>query len=280
MSAFGGAIALPSGELRFRAQSFTFCGHCDNYFMMCVCKGIPFAQDYNFKSLPPPHETSTPAMLLRRWCSCVMMSPMMGRFTAMDWYADHAEKKLASIAARAEMMVQIIEEYAARLPNDVSTPLLMKAIGMRSGTPAEGVPRLAREAQSAAAAFIAGDWNCVTRIGALLLNNAFQTSDPVKYPPSDERLADVFSAIDILNKILGLGYSDMGWCLAIENDRPPMVHPAIPGAFARLKDNVELSFISNNSNNTGTCRCGSTTHKRTNHSACPLNPRKLQRQKK
>ena len=25
------------------------------------------------------------------------------------------------------------------------------------------------------------------------------------------------------------------------------------------------------------CRCGSTTHKRTNHSSCPLNPKKTQR---
>ena len=83
MSAFGGAIVLSNGELRFRPQSFSFCGHCDNYFMMCVCNGIPHARDYNFKSLPPPPDGSTPAMLLRRWCSCVNMSLSMGCFTAL-----------------------------------------------------------------------------------------------------------------------------------------------------------------------------------------------------
>lgn len=198
------------------------------------------------------------------------MSLSMGCFTALDWYADHGEQKLASINAKADTMVQVIEEYVSRLHNDVSTPLLMKAIGMRSGTPAEGVPRLAREAQSAAAAFIAGDWNCITRIGALLINNAFQTSDPDRYSLNDAQLGDVFSAIDILNKVLAMGYSDMGWCLAIENDRAPLVHPSIPGASARLKENAEQSFSSN-----GACRCGSLTHKRTNHSACPLNPKRL-----
>lgn len=271
MSAFGGAIALPSGELRFRPQNFSFCGHCDNYFMRCVCSDIPFARDYNLKSLPPPPDGSTSEMLLRRWSSCVNTSVSMGSFTALDWCADHGEQKLASIAARADTLVQIIEEYVEKLPTEVSTPLLMKAIGMRSGTTTEGVQRLAREAQSAAAAFIAGDWNCVTRIGALLLNNALQTSDPDTYPLTDEQLGDVFSAIDLLNKVLGMGYSDMGWCLAIENDRAPLVHPAIPSAWERLK---EIAEQTNTFSANGACRCGSLTHKRTNHSACPLNPKR------
>jgi hypothetical protein len=271
MSAYGGAIVLPTGELRFRPQSFSFCGHCDNYFMMCTCSGIPHAHDYNFKSLPQPPEGSTPEMLLRRWCSCVAQSMSMSCFSALQWYADHSETKLAAMSAKQHTLGQMVEEYVARLPSDPHLPLLMKAIGLRNGAPADGAPRLAREARSAAAAFCAGDWNCVTRLGALLLNNAFQSSDSERYPLSDTQLADVFSAIDILNKVLGLGYSDIGWCLAIENDRPPHVTPPLPGASGRFRDVAQP--VAQNTQ----CRCGSTSHKRTNHSSCPLNPKKSQR---
>ena len=125
--------------------------------------------------------------------------------------------------------------------------------------------------RSAASAFCAGDWTTVTRVGALLLNNAFQSSDCERYPLSDAQLADVFSAIDTLNKVLGLGFSDIGWCLAIENDRAPHASPAGPGASGRFRDMANA--VAQNTQ----CRCGSTTHKRTNHSSCPLNPKKTQR---
>ena len=78
-------------------------------------------------------------------------------------------------------------------------------------------------------------------------------------------------AIDTLNKVLGLGYSDVGWCLAIENDRGPHTTPPTLGAAGRFRDVPQVA-----PQNTQ-CRCGSTTHKRTNHSSCPLNPKKTQR---
>jgi hypothetical protein len=270
MSAYGGAIVLASGELRFRPQSFSYCGHCDQYFMSCTCHGIPHAHDFNFKCLPRPPDGSTPQMLLRRWCSCVAQSSAMGRFEALKWYRDHASSKLRAMANKRDALNDMVEEYVARLPSDPHLPLLAKAIGIR-GAPAEGAPRLAREARSAAASFVAGDWATVTRVGALLLNNAFQSSDCDRYPLADDELAEVFSAIDTLNKVLGLGYSDVGWCLAIENDRAPHATPVDVGASGRFRD-VSAAPPQNTQ-----CRCGSTTHKRTNHSSCPLNPKKAQR---
>ena len=299
MSAYGGAVMLGTGELKFRPQSFSFCGHCDNYFLMCTCKDIPVARDYNFKSLPLPPEDSTPSMLLRRWCSCVNQSMSMGCFAALQWFRDHADRKLAAMRAKAEVMHQMVEEYVVKLPTDPALPLLMKALGLKPGVPAaDGANRVAREARTAAAAFIAGDWNCVTRLGALLLNNAFQSSDADRYPLSDDLLTECFCAVDVLNKILGMGYSDLGWCLAIENDRPPQgLLPPMPGASARLKEldllvpssrrspdlsqtpfaGVGKSLSGGGSSASGACRCGSLTHKRTNHSSCPLNPKKAQR---
>ena len=164
MSAYGGAIVLASGELRFRPQSFSYCGHCDQYFMSCTCHGIPHAHDFNFKCLPRPPDGSTPQMLLRRWCSCVAQSSSMGRFEALKWYRDHSSAKLRAMANKRDALNDMVEEYVARLPSDPHLPLLAKAIGIR-GAPAEGAPRLAREARSAAASFVAGDWATVTRVG-------------------------------------------------------------------------------------------------------------------
>ena len=66
---------------------------------------------------------------------------------------------------------------------------------------------------------------------------------PARLALADDELAEVFSAIDTLNKVLGLGYSDVGWCLAIENDRAPHVTPAAPGASGRFRD-VSADVIS------------------------------------
>ena len=175
MSAYGGAIVLASGELRFRPQSFSYCGHCDQYFMSCTCHGIPHAHDFNFKCLPRPPDGSTPQMLLRRWCSCVAQSSSMGRFEALKWYRDHSSAKLRAMANKRDALNDMVEEYVARLPSDPHLPLLAKAIGIR-GAPAEGAPRLAREARSAAASFVAGDWATVTRVGAICCEHACRTS--------------------------------------------------------------------------------------------------------
>ena len=63
----------------------------------------------------------------------------------------------------------------------------------------------------------------------------------------------------------------MGGGLASETDRAPHGTPAAPGASGRFRD-VSAAPPQNTQ-----CRCGSTTHKRTNHSSCPLNPKKTQR---
>ena len=157
---------MASGELRFRPQSFSYCGHCDQYFMSCTCHGIPHAHDFNFKCLPRPPDGSTPQMLLRRWCSCVAQSSSMGRFEALKWYRDHSSAKLRAMANKRAAWNDMVEEYVARLPSDPHLPLLAKAIGIR-GAPAEGAPRLAREARSAPASFVAGAWAPVPRGGAV-----------------------------------------------------------------------------------------------------------------
>ena len=73
------------------------------------------------------------------------------------------------------------------------------------------------------ATFLAGDWACVTKIGNMLLQNAFQASDPVRYPLNDPHLMVVFNhGVGLLNSLLAIGYDEHGWQLALECSRPPM----------------------------------------------------------
>ena len=276
---------LSSGEIRFRPQSFSFCGHCDEYFLKCTCEDVAVARDFHLKSLPYPPVGASPESLLRRFCGCVAQSASMGRFAAVAWYADHAAKKMAAVAAKKDDMVAMVEDYVSRLARDPALPLLMKALGLEQRTTAaDGANRIAEEARAALVAFVAGDWCTVTRMGALLLNNAFQSSDADRFPLSDQQLADCFCAVDVLNKVLGLGYSDRGWGLCLEQDRPPSVSPRIHAASTRLKaladkpppvddDLFDTTFLPHD-NLASCCRCGSLSHKRTNHSSCPLNPKR------
>lgn len=82
---------------------------------------------------------------------------------------------------------------------------------------------IANECQAALASFISGDWSTVTRIGIMLIQNAFQSSDPTKYRLDDSHLITIFQGgIACLLATLEMAYSDnCGWRLALESDRPP-----------------------------------------------------------
>ena len=82
---------------------------------------------------------------------------------------------------------------------------------------------IANECRAALASFISGDWSTVTRIGIMLIQNAFQSSDPTRYRLDDSHLITIFQGgIACLLAILEMGYSDnCGWRLALECDRVP-----------------------------------------------------------
>lgn len=222
-----------SGSINFSAlqppQNFIFCGRCDDHFMICKCKDVGYGKDYIFRGLPPPSPNLSPLERLRRFVDLVSVSPSMRTFNARSWYENEAAAIVESIQERQNQLRQMIEDYIEVLPTravEFNLSQIAAAIGgphLEKQPASDQVKALAAECRAAIASFIACDWTTVTRMGASLIHNSFEASDPLKYPTDDPHLSTVYyKGLECLKDLLGEGYSDYdGWRLAMESDRQP-----------------------------------------------------------
>ncbi|KAK1743081.1 hypothetical protein QTG54_006678 [Skeletonema marinoi] len=213
-------------------QSYMFCGRCDDHFLVCSCEGVEYGSDYIFKNLPPPPPNLTPLERLRRFSDLVSVSPTMKVFAAHMWHQNEAPALIDALneTQTQNQLTRMVDEYIEMIrtqPEDLSLTQMAKIVG---GPPLEEksasvqIEMIAREARAAIASFIACDWPTVTKAGILLIHNAYQVSDPQKYPIDDPNLSTIYSkGVDCLKAILDMGYSNthFGWRLAMEPDRQP-----------------------------------------------------------
>lgn len=197
--------------------------------MVCRCQGMPPSTNYVMMGLPPPAPNSTRQQLMQRWGSLISMSMSMGVFDVGRWYQDNAQLLFASMQAKSLQLKELIQDYIQALETDHTLPVLAKALGgvgpnsLTNKSKAKQIQAVGSEAKASMDIFLAGDWACLTYIGAMLMQNAFQTSDPRRYRLDDVHLKTIFeNGIGLLISILGRGYSAAGWRLALEMDRPPI----------------------------------------------------------
>lgn len=110
------------------------------------------------------------------------MSLTMGTLDADQWLSDQGEGLLRSMSERSKLLNQMVEDYIVSLNSDPTLAAIVQLCNSRSR--AEQETAVAKEARAAVWTFLAGDWTCVTFIG-MLLQNAFQRSDPRQYPLND-----------------------------------------------------------------------------------------------
>jgi len=155
--------ALPTGEVALAPQFHLVGAHCGRGFLACDCETtqeIPVGTDYHFSGLPAPG--STRSSLLRRWASCVKMSPTMGAFAADAWFDEHGARTIKALEQRGGVLARMVDDFCADLDEDPNLPILCQLGGIPEGFPAhEAVDVVAGEARAARGAFVAGDWNCV-----------------------------------------------------------------------------------------------------------------------
>mmetsp|Transcript_20970 Transcript_20970/g.31799 ORF Transcript_20970/g.31799 Transcript_20970/m.31799 type:complete len:295 (-) Transcript_20970:274-1158(-) len=233
-------------------QNFIHCGVCGYHFMMCDCPGVQQGIDYIFVGLPDP--PSTRAELLERFTSIVAVNPSMRAFNAKSWCKNESGSVVTSLEARQDLLMQMMEDYILIIPDDKERlPSLAAAVGgfpLREKSASDHVEAVAKECRAAMTTFIAGDWSTVTKIGAWLIQNAFQTSDPTKYPLHDRHLAAVFEkGVACLLGIHGQGFSETGgWRLALECDRPPQLGSDQPRLVSATERDAFIQFMNANPN--------------------------------
>lgn len=200
--------------------------------MICSCEGAGYGTDYIYKNLPPPSPNLTPLERLRRFSDLVSVSPTMKHFAAHMWLRNEAADLVTALdneqtqAQLRQMMEEYIEKLSAQ-PEDLSLSQIAIIVGsdpLTEKSASDQLKVIAKEGRAAIASFIACDWSTVTKAGILLIHNAFQVSDPQKYPIEDPNLSTTFNkGVDCLKSILDMGYSNthFGWRLAMEPDRKP-----------------------------------------------------------
>jgi len=140
-------------------------------------------------------------------------------FNALAWSKDNADRLLSTFHYQGGRLTAMVEDYILQLPRDRTLVHLATICGNTSENPSLSIESLAIEARTACRDFLRGDWACVTKLGAAMLNNTFQTSNPEIYPLNDQNLKTIFDGLNVLIYVQGLGYSTTGWTLAMEMDR-------------------------------------------------------------
>ena len=156
----------------------------------------------------------------------------MRQFNAHMWLRNEGADLIAAMNREQtqgqlrQMMEEYMEMMAAK-PVELSLDKFAMILGDK---PLEEKPAsvqlkmIAKEGRAAIESFIACDWATVTKAGIHLINNAYQVSDPEKYPTTAPHLSTIFNkGVDCLKSILDMGYStnSTGWRLAMEPDRQP-----------------------------------------------------------
>lgn len=231
------------------ASENRFCAHCDIVLSECHCYAEDTsprpAVDIVLKNLATPAQDGDGvADLVKRWALCVEAHERMRMYDALRWHKDCVEPFVHATIEMGNRMVDIVTEYTERLPEDERLALFGQALGVVDPEDvAEAAVAVADEVRAACGAFLRGDWNCVTKLGAVLLSNAFQSSDPDAVCMSDTNLRALYGGIDMLSEVLALGFSAKGWRFAIENDRAPLMRDGDAAvAAASVRDRVRAEM--------------------------------------
>ena len=237
------------GKRKLVAPENWFCAHRDVALSACASHaedGSPRpAVDLVLKNLAAPTEREDGvADLVKRWALCVEEHQRMRLYDALRWYDDCIDPFVHATTAMGDRMVEIVTEYTDRLPGDERLSLFGQALGVADPEDvSETAVAVADEAHAACGAFLRGDWNCVTKLGAVLLSNAFQSSDPEAVCMSDANLRALYGGIDMLSEVLALGFSETGWRFCIEYDRVPLIRDGGTAvAPASVRDRVKAEI--------------------------------------
>lgn len=227
-----------TGEILFHGPPPWICGRCGTIPMMCRCE-TSSRQDLVLTGLPPPPPTATslepePDRLLNRFISCISVSPTMAKYDARRWMSDHGATTLRALqdpGARG-ILLRLVDAYRTHLTTE---PIYAKictevapmwlAVRREGGWSDEAKAGVVRGLlESAVRAFLAGDWNCVTRVGSLLLVEAFPLRDEWdrhevlrERGPHDSAVECLFDAAMFVHTVLSEGYSGIGGSLAVED---------------------------------------------------------------
>eukprot|EP01134_Creolimax_fragrantissima_P007624 CFRG7624T1 len=187
-------------------QRLVHCGRCSSMFMVCECDTAGHGVDTFIKGAPEPAADSTPAQLLNRWASLMVLIPSLYPIDAASYVKEEGPTLCEAFTGSGHKLLEMVEAYM-KVDDQMMDKIveLFKAYNIPQSK--KGKEAVREEALAAAKAYIKGDFACITSIGRTLLNNAFQSSDPAVYKLDDPQLTVLFSGLNMLDAVIQAEFS-------------------------------------------------------------------------
>jgi hypothetical protein len=155
--------------------------------MLCECDNIPRGQGIVYESPQPSHQEKLEKLT---HFGATVVEKSYGHFAGHDIVRDLLKSKFIQVLQKNEKRLkEMVMEYTKKEKE------LLRKLRIEEH-------ELATVCQEAYSKFIDFDWVEMTSIEYVLLNNAFQISDPRKYPLHDKELKAIFDAITIGNQAI------------------------------------------------------------------------------
>ncbi|KNC80313.1 hypothetical protein SARC_07326 [Sphaeroforma arctica JP610] len=203
-------------------QALVHCGRCSSYFMACACEMDGHGIDSVITGAPDPRVDAKPIELLRRWASLMVLIPTLYQFDSKAYVEEDGPALSKALEESGSKVVEMTEAYIKM--NHPVTDQIAKMFESWK-LPLSEAPKQAvhDELRASTRAFIKGDFACVTKIGRVMINNAFQMCDQSKYSMNDLKLQVMFVVLNVLDQVMSIEFTAPYQFLSMEAYRSESV---------------------------------------------------------
>eukprot|EP01113_Clastostelium_recurvatum_P041436 TRINITY_DN6580_c0_g1_i4.p1 TRINITY_DN6580_c0_g1~~TRINITY_DN6580_c0_g1_i4.p1 ORF type:complete len:199 (+),score=48.85 TRINITY_DN6580_c0_g1_i4:36-599(+) len=169
-----------------------FCANCNKMIILCSCEGIPHGEGIVLARRAAPLSVAEKTTNFKKWVDA--MTANIPGFDGVGFARDFSDIP-GRVNTKQATLRTMMEEY-------MSNENQMSQLARITGTPKHNVKAACMEAVSKLEDLELAD---MSPIEATLINNMYQSSDPVKYPLGDQnlkRIYDIVAAAMDLNAML------------------------------------------------------------------------------
>jgi len=189
--------------------------------MLCDCDDVEHGKDYIVEDweagpVPPP---SQPEARLARFLAMTTRAPFTSTGPAFSWESYLSDNAAELLNRRASALPKVMELVASTESSIYSTSadkVVLKCLRMKAGHEKDGPDGLRAATRQGAERLLNFDWTRITKFEVTLVNNAFQRSDPKRFPISDQDLKIVYEVIEAFMRWFTEWTSSLGWHISLE----------------------------------------------------------------
>jgi len=190
------------GDLPFQPNGLgAYCARCGSCLVLCQCRGLEHGKDVLFVvSEAPNFSELSRQQNFRRWAQFVTFHPAARRFNARQFFTDFIAKGYLNILSRsAPRLRAMMDSYKQDHLDSLAQQLGMDLLELRE------------RCDEALVKFMDCQLSRMASLDLVLIHNAFQVSDPIRFPITDEDLVVVFDVVSCALKASEMAFTNIAF---------------------------------------------------------------------